>query len=486
MLLLILALGIAAAAGFGAAWSILARQRVRHFGRHAAVQEVAEQILATTADVDLASVLQSHAAKAFGAADVLLYRYRRSQRVLEPIRTGHTSIELPDPADTAFARLPGLLPIRVNGQLLGAIELRDATAGDFDSGLVRHLGVIIGAALQVQEQQQVREHLRRTEQLAMAGQMLSAIAAELREPICEIRLQAEALLERQSDSVTAHEIRRIARHAGQTAETVDRLVGFARTDRTEIATFDLNTLLRGLLQLRDSAHRTRGIEVQADWNREPVYVEGVPAQLEEAMLQLLFQAEQTAHRLTLVTREAGGSALIRFDFANPESNAELALCRSLLRAHGGDLTISIEGFGIELPAVAAPVIRIPKPLAPGVSSRPMTILVIEPDEASQRRLLTGLGEAGHRVVPVTSAEEGMDLLRRIHFDAAFCATRLSGMKWLDFFEAARPQLSAFVLVIEGFDAFPRTEGIRILRKHWEASELLTTLTAVTQQPLPVA
>lgn len=485
MLLLISALGIAAAVGFGTAWVILARRQNQRLAHLATVHEIAEKILNLAGSADLVTVLQTEVAKAFCANDVLLYRYRRNQSLLEPVSAGQVPIELPNPADAALARLPHLLPIRASGQLLGAIELRGAPLSTFDDASVQHLSVIIGAALQGQEQQQVREHLRRTEQLAMAGQMFAAIASELREPISEIRVRAEALLERPSDSVTSQEIRRIARHAGQTAETVDRLVGFARTDRTEIATFDINGLLRGLLQLRDSAHRTRGIEVQTDWNREPVHVEGVRAQLEEAMLQLLFQAEQTAHRLTIETRETGGAALVRFEFANPESTAELALCRSLLRAHGGELSVSGEGFLIELPAAAPPLIRVPEPITPGAPSRPMTILVIEPDEASQRRLLTGLGEAGHRVVPVTSAEEAVDLLRRIHFDAAFCATRLSGMKWLDFFEVARPQLSAFILVVEGFDASPRGDGIRILRKQWETSELLVTLAELTH-PLPVA
>jgi CheY-like chemotaxis protein len=357
--------------------------------------------------------------------------------------------------------------------------LRGATPGEFDQGLIRHLSVVIGAAMQVQEQQQVREHLRRAEQLAMAGQMLSAIAGELREPIEEIRLQAETLLERPTDSVTAQEIRRIARYAGQTAEAVERLVGFARTDRTEIATLELNGILRGLLHLRDAAHRTRGVEVTADWHREPVYVEGVRAQLEEAVLQLLFQAEQTARRLAVVTRETGGSAFVRIEFANPESTAELALVRSLLRAHGGELTASGEGFVVELPAAAAPVMRAPEPVADG-RGRALTVLVIEPDETAQRRLLQGLGEGGHRVVPVTSAEEGADLLRRVHFDVAFCSTRLSGMKWLDFFEDARPQLLGFVLMVEGFDASPRGEGIRVLRKDWAAAELQAVLAEVTQ------
>jgi len=485
MRLLVLVLALAAAVGFGAARMISVRRWTRRYARLSEVHEVAERILATTAPTELAAVLQSHARTAFGAADVLLYRYRRPQRVLEAVRGGYPSIELPDPSSEAILARPDLLPIRAQGQLLGAIELSQAPASEWEAGLVHHLGVIVATALQAQEQQQVREHLRRTEQLAMAGQMFAAIAAELRQPIREIRETADVLLDRPTDSLTAQEVRRIARHALETAATVERLVGFARTDRSEIATIDLNSLLRGLLQLRDAVHRNRGFVVEADWCREPVYVEGVRAQLEEVMLQLLFQAEQVSLRLGLSTRETGGLALLRFEFPNPDSQVELALCRSLLRAHWGELFVSAEGFAVELPAVAAPAICPPVRIGAVGSPSPMTILVVEPDEASQRRLLTGLGEAGHRVVPVTSAEEGVDLLRRIHFDVVFCAARLSGMKWLDFFEGARPQHRAFVLVVEDFDAAPRGEGIRLLRKPWEAPELLAALAEVTQ-PLPVA
>ena len=485
MRLLVLVLAIAAAAGFGAAWMISVRRWTRRCARLSEVHEVAEKILATTAPTELAAVLHSHARTAFGAADVQLYHYRRPQRVLEAVRGGYPSIELPDASVAAFPTRPDLLPIRTQGQLLGAIELCQAPASEWEAGLVRHLGVIVAAALQAQEQQQVREHLRRTEQLAMAGQMFAAMAAELRQPIREIQQKADVLLDRPADSLTAQEVRRIARHAAETAATVERLVGFARTDRNEIARLDLNSLLRGLLQLRDAVHRNRGFVVEPDWCREAVYVEGVRAQLEEVMLQLLFHAEQASLRLGLTIRETGGLALLRFEFPNPDNEVELALCRSLLRAHGGELFVSAEGFAVELPSVAAPPMCPHAQIGAVGGPSPMTILVVEPDEASQRRFLTGLGEAGHRVVPVTSAEEGVDLLRRIHFDVVFCAARLSGMKWLDFFEATRPQLRAFVLLVEGFDASPRGDGIRVLRKPWEVPELLAALAEVTQ-PVPVA
>jgi signal transduction histidine kinase/CheY-like chemotaxis protein len=487
---LLLALVIAAAIGFGAAWVVLVHRRTTRFAHLALVHGVAEKILATTAEAELAALLQAEAGRVFGAADVLLYRYRRHRRILEPLRAGFSPIELPDPSGLVTSGWAGpdgplLLPIRANGQLLGALELRDAASSGWHAGLIQHLCVIVAAALQAQEQQQVREHLRRTEQLAMAGQISAAIVTELREPIREIQVRAEALLERPADSATMQEIRRVVRHASETAAILERLVGFSRTDRNEITTVELNALLRGLVQLRDATHRTRGFEVRPAWSRDPVYVEGVRSQLEEALLQLLFHAEQVSRSVELSTRETGGMALLRFEFTNPETQAELPLCRSLLRAHGGELAVSDEGFVVELPTVAAPVVRPPVPPSPGRELQPMTILVIEPEETSQRRLLTGLGEAGHRVVPVTSAEEGIDLLRRIPFDAVFCSTRLSGMKWLDFFETARSQLRAFVLVVEDFDGSPRGDGIRVLRRHWEPAELLAALAEATQA-LPVA
>jgi signal transduction histidine kinase len=487
---LLLALAIAAAIGFGAALVILVPRRTRRFAHLSRVHSIAEKILASTAEAELAALLQAEAGSVFGAADVLLYRYRRHRRILEPIRAGLPPIELPDPSALLPSGWVGptgtpLLPLRANGQLLGAIELRDPAWSSRQTGLVQHLCVIVAAALQAQEQQQVREHLRRTEQLAMAGQISAAIVTELREPIREIQMKAEALLERPADSATAQDIRRIVRHASETAATLERLVGFARTDQNEITTIELNSLLRGLLHLRDSTHRTRGFEVRPAWSREPVFVEGVRAQLEEALLHLLFHAEQAGDWLHLSSRETGGVALLRFEFTNPETQAELPLCRSLLRAHGGELTVSDEGFVVELPTVAAPAVRPPVPLSSNRGTNPLTILVIEPDESSQRRLLTGLGEAGHRVVPVNSAEEAVDLLRRIPFDAVFCSTRLSGMKWLDFFETTRAQLRAFILVVEDFDGSPRGEGIRVLRKQWEPPELLTSLAEATQA-LPVA
>jgi signal transduction histidine kinase len=442
-------------------------------------------------------LLNAHGPVIFGLGEFRLYRHQRSARLLHRVRTAADpaaeTISLAQPGDTAIAAAFSeremtvvgdrvLLPLLANGEAIGLVEMRGRLESPLARMLVSHLGAVMGTALKVQEQQHVREHLRRSEQLAMAGQLLSAIALELREPLDEILAQANQLLARQPDSLTAQELGRIVAHARQSTETVERLIGFARTDRTEVTTFDLNALLHSLLQLRDPAYRTRGITVGTQFNREPVYIEGVRAQLEEAFLQLLFQAEQVASQISIQTQSAGGRALIHIQFAGAGTGPELTLCRSLLQAHGGELESNDEGYSVQLPESRPPVQR---SQAKGIAVRHMTILLIEPEETSRRKLLTELGEEGHRVVPVSSAEEGIDLIRRIRFDIAFCSARLPGLKWVDFYEAARAELGSFVLLTEGFDTSLRDSGARLLRKPIHSDDLLALLESLAE-PVPVA
>ncbi len=466
-------------------WLVLGRWQAERDGQLSALHELAERILAAGTDTDILQLLRSQGGAVFGKCDYRLYRYQRAGKRLDRVRSAleptTERIELEGEPDsvTATALANGqvqvlrdrtLIPLTAADDPLGLFEIRGVSTKPFAQMLARHLGAVIGAALKVQEQREARDHVRRTEQLAMAGQLLSAMANELQEPLEEIRQQAELLLARQPDSLTSQEVRRIAHRASETADTVNRLIGFARTDRTEVSAFEINALLHGLLQLRDPVYRTRGMEVSTQFNRDPLYVQGVRAQLEEALLQLLFCAEEAGRTVTIQTQSAGGHVLVFLEFGNATGLGELALCRSLLQAHGGDLEATAEGFRLQLPATAAPQTRV-APAAQRAASQNLMVLLIEPDEGSRRKLLTALGEEGHRVVPVASAEEGLDLIRRMRFDLAFCAARLPGLKWMDFFEVARPQLGSFVLLTEGFDAKFLEVGASVLRKPVTADEL---------------
>jgi len=116
------------------------------------------------------------------------------------------------------------------------------------------------------------------------------------------------------------------------------------------------------------------------------------------------------------------------------------------------------------------------------ASRPLTVLLVEPDAAAQRKLLSFLTARGHRGVPVASAEEAMDMVHRLRFEIVFCAVRLPGLNWVELFEKIRRHVGAFVLVTEGFDAdlsraFKGGEGY-LLSKPIEEAEVQKLLASI--------
>ena len=119
-------------------------------------------------------------------------------------------------------------------------------------------------------------------------------------------------------------------------------------------------------------------------------------------------------------------------------------------------------------------------------SRQLTALLVEPDVATQRQLLVMLSSRGHRVVPVATGDEAADLAPRLRFDVALCSVRMAGMNWVEFFERARHQLGAFVLMTEGYDAelsraFHGGEGF-ILRKPVNPPDLDRLLETIQAKP----
>ncbi|MGH9666186.1 MAG: hypothetical protein ACRD9L_17305, partial [Bryobacteraceae bacterium] len=169
------------------------------------------------------------------------------------------------------------------------------------------------------------------------------------------------------------------------------------------------------------------------------------------------------------------------------SGMVLEICRGIIQSHGGEIRFvrteaSRAQFQVELP-MARPREGTQAPRHEQKSAqRQLTILVVEPDAAVQRQLVGLLGASGHRAVPIVTAEEGVEMTERLHFDAVFCSTGLPGLNWVEFFERIRADLRVFVLMTEGFDsdllgAFPADEGL-VLPKPLEEAELAQVLEQV--------
>lgn len=87
----------------------------------------------------------------------------------------------------------------------------------------------------------------------------------------------------------------------------------------------------------------------------------------------------------------------------------------------------------------------------GAATDLTTMLVIEQDVWTQRRLVRDLSALGHRVVPVGSADQGIDLAQRFRFDAVLCSKTLPGLKWMEFSERVRHLTGAVLFIDELFE-----------------------------------
>ena len=76
---------------------------------------------------------------------------------------------------------------------------------------------------------------------------------------------------------------------------------------------------------------------------------------------------------------------------------------------------------------------------------------METEPEAERRLVAMLSALGHRVVPVPSIAEAVDLTRRLRFEVVFCPARPPADQWVEFFREVRHRIGAIVLVTDGDD-----------------------------------
>ncbi len=367
------------------------------------------------------------------------------------------------------------VPMIAQTEVIGVLELdQDDRVRDFtadEQALAQHLGNQIGVAIRLLDQRAVQVQLFRTEKMAAVGRLISGVVNELQTPLASITNLADKALEKARGGAAEREVSAIAAEAAKATSMVSRLVSFAAAEQVEARPVDINALLRTLIEFREGDWKATGIRVRDLTSRESLFVLGSQGQLEQVFLNLFVQAEQSLagaeqKSITIRTSMLAKRLLVEISFTSPSElrkpedlAAVLGVTRSVIAGHGGEVRLIEKGnadprFEVELPALVKD--RAAQNLANSAtardSSRQMTALVIEPDEAAQRQLLVLLAGHGFRVVPVTNSDTGLDLAQRIRFDAAFCSLHAPGLNWVELSERMHSRVGGFILLSDGYDA----------------------------------
>ncbi len=236
----------------------------------------------------------------------------------------------------------------------------------------------------ITRQRVIERHLVQAERMALAGQMVSAVAHEVATPLSVVANIAEMLLlDVDPGSRMAAELNKIVAQTRRVAEMMRSLLNFVRQAPAQYTALDLAQLARETLDLMDYELRRRRIAwtLEADDATPPVW--GDRSQLQQVLLNLATNAAQAMkeggrlrvrvgeakgagkrpHAVALVVEDSGPGiapeAMERlFDFFFTTRATEggtglgLAITRQIVEGHGGRICAeNVSGGGARFTVV---------------------------------------------------------------------------------------------------------------------------------------
>ncbi|RME21346.1 MAG: HAMP domain-containing protein [Deltaproteobacteria bacterium] len=142
---------------------------------------------------------------------------------------------------------------------------------------------------------QRHEQLVQSEKMAVVGKLTAGIAHELNNPLNNISLSVDSLLEdfeAMEPAKVKHILEQIAKQVDRASGTVSNLLDFTRKERQAFAKVDLNDIIRSALRLVENELKLAGIEVRTQLQDDLPPVRGNPRGLEQVFLNLFLNAIQ--------------------------------------------------------------------------------------------------------------------------------------------------------------------------------------------------
>ncbi|HYL69533.1 MAG TPA: ATP-binding protein [Candidatus Limnocylindria bacterium] len=344
---------------------------------------------------------------------------------------------------------------------------------------------------------QIQSNLLQTEKMAALGQLVSGIAHELNNPLTTIMGYAQLLLGHGLLPPQFSEASKVFQEAERARRIVKSLLYVARENKPERTRVNLNEIIERTLALRSYELRVENIVVECELAGDLPETVGDPHQLQQVVLNLLVNAEQS-----LLQGRGQGRVWIRTQRTSPDkislevsddgpgippeivsrifdpffttkpsgvgTGLGLSIVYGIVQQHDGEVTFENQpGVGakflVELPVIALPAVERPRELAAPVeqvrTASMARILVVEDESTVAQLIVDVLREEGHQVEAAADSQDGLRRISRAHYDLVICDLRMPRLDGRAFYEAlvaAGSPAQHRILFITGDTLAPRT------------------------------
>jgi len=359
-------------------------------------------------------------------------------------------------------------------------------------------------ATDVNEQVQLRKQITHLEKMAAVGRVLTGVAHELGTPLADIASYA-ILVERSNlTPEVRHMVGNMLTKAERASCLVQNLLTLAGITAPKRVSIDLNAVVRETVERRERRPRMGQFDVTLDLDSNLPKAVGDPAQIEQVVLGLLLNAEDSiagvqnrpgsiqvrtcvrTGRIQLHVCDNGYGRDAARIFEASENGVGLNICAEIVKDHGGELYAwSSYGSGstltLELPAFLQDS---ETGAGMGRCLRGKNVIVVDDEIHITEFVYDVLTRHGAHVQIANSGSEAYEKMRNRHFDLIVCDWHmpgLSGQSLYRLLEAVDAGAAGRFLFITGdvgasdTRQFYAQNGVQLLRKPFRIQELLESV-----------